>query len=266
MNKTVYTITKMDCSAEEQMIRMKLANLEQVRSLDFDLPARILTVYHDGDPMAITTAIDSLNLNRNNAETEELPSGFLASDENHVQQRRLLWQVLAINFLFFVVEIVTGFISNSMGLVADSLDMLADSIVYGMALFVVGGTMAGKARVATLSGYFEFGVAIIGAIEVIRRFFGGGEVPEFKTMIIVSALALIANAICLYLLQRSKSKEAHMRASMIFTSNDIVVNLGVIVAGILVYLTESKVPDLVVGICVFILVARGAFRILKLGK
>ena len=85
-------------------------------------------------------------------------------------------------------------------------------------------------------------------------------------MIIVSILALIANATCLYLLQKSKDKEAHMQASMIFTSNDIVINFGVIVAGVLVYILNSKYPDLIIGSLVFVIVARGAFRIFKLAK
>ena len=85
-------------------------------------------------------------------------------------------------------------------------------------------------------------------------------------MIVVSILALIANAVCLYLLQRSKSKEAHMQASMIFTSNDVIINLGVMIAALLVNWLNSNKPDLIVGAIVFILVIQGAVRILKLGK
>ena len=85
-------------------------------------------------------------------------------------------------------------------------------------------------------------------------------------MIAVSIFALAGNAACLYLLQRSKSVEAHMQASMIFTSMDVIVNIGVIIAGVLVYLTNSKIPDLAVGTIVFVLVTRGAYRILKLSR
>jgi len=109
-------------------------------------------------------------------------------------------------------------------------------------------------------------LALIGLVEVIRRFISFEEVPDFQTMIIVSILALIANSVCLYLLQKSKSKEAHMKATMIFTSNDIIINTGVILAGVLVLLTQSKYPDLIIGAIVFLIVVRGAFRILKLGK
>ena len=65
----------------------------------------------------------------------------------------------------------------------------------------------------------------------------------------------------------SKSKDdAHMKASMIFTSNDVIINIGVIVAGILVLWLNSNKPDLIIGTLVFVLVVQGAFRILKLSK
>ena len=86
-------------------------------------------------------------------------------------------------------------------------------------------------------------------------------------MIGVSVLALIANGICLYILQKSKSNnEAHMKASMIFTSNDVIINGGIILAGILVNVLHSSKPDLIIGTIVFILVVQGALRILKLSK
>ena len=109
-------------------------------------------------------------------------------------------------------------------------------------------------------------MAIIGFGEVVRRFIVDERIPDVSTMIVVSILALTANVICLYLLQKSKSKEAHMQASMIFTSNDIIINLGVISAGLLVSWLNSSLPDLIVGAVVFAVVLQGAIRILKLGK
>ncbi len=181
-------------------------------------------------------------------------------------QSKLLWSVLLINFGFFIIEMTTGLISRSMGLVADSLDMLADSFVYGLSLWAVGSTVLRKKKVARLSGYFQLTLALLGIIEVVRRFIEFEDMPDYRIMIGISILALIANAICLLLLQKSKSKEAHMKASMIFTSNDVIINSGVILAGVLVLLTQSKYPDLIIGSIVFLIVVRGAIRILKLGK
>ncbi|RZK26884.1 MAG: cation transporter [Flavobacterium sp.] len=262
MKKTIYRITQMDCASEEQLIRMKLSNVQQIQHLDFDIPQRKLEVFHTGDTEPISNAISELNLGSSYEETTDTDETLPKSNDR--TQRKLLWQILLINLSLFALEMVTGLVSNSMGLVADSLDMLADGIVYALALFAVGGTALLKGKVAKVSGYLQILLAVGGFIEVIRRFFGYSDVPEFKTMIIISLIALTGNAICLYLLQKSRSNEAHMQASMIFTSNDVIVNLGVILAGILVYSTGSKFPDLIIGVVVFAVVGRGALKILKL--
>ena len=265
MQKTTFKISKMDCPSEEQMIRMKLADLSNIQSMEFDLPNRELAVFHTGASDQIFQQLDNLNF-----DTSLIDTVPIENYTNHLstsgRERKLLWMVLAINFFFFVLEMTTGFISNSMGLVADSLDMLADSFVYGLALYAVGGTIARKKNIAKSAGYFQLILAVSGLIEVIRRFVGLEAVPQFQTMISISILALAGNALCLYLLQKSKSQEAHMQASMIFTSNDVIVNLGVIIAGGLVYLTNSKYPDLIVGVIVFFIVGQGALKIMKIAK
>jgi len=232
--------------------------------LDFDISNRRLTIFHSGQIDQIEKSILELNLGGQKLTTEKTDQTEFKENSN---QKKLLWTVLVINFAFFVIEMTTGLISKSMGLVADSLDMLADSFVYGISLFAVGGTLIRKKRIAKIAGYFQITLAIIGFAEVLRRFFGAEKLPDFTTMIFVSILALIANGICLYLLQKSKSKEeAHMKASMIFTSNDVIINLGVITAGLLVNWLNSNKPDLIIGTIVFVLVIQGAVRILKLGK
>ncbi|HSZ72632.1 MAG TPA: cation diffusion facilitator family transporter [Cytophagaceae bacterium] len=265
MNKSEFLIKKMDCPSEERIIRMKLDDMKEIKQLVFDIPNRKLTVFHNQHLMQISQSIDELNFNSSLISTEDIDP-VLWSEESDKDQASLLWKVLTINLFFFVIEIFTGFFSRSMGLVADSIDMLADALVYGLSLFAVGGSIAKKKQVAKLSGYFQLTIALLGILEVLRRFLGQEETPDFQTMIIVSILALMANGTCLYLLQKSKSREAHMKASMIFTSNDVIINLGVIAAGILVYFFNSKYPDLVIGSIVFIIVSRGAFSILQLAK
>lgn len=264
MFKSVFTVNKMDCPSEESLIRMKVEGLSVIKNLTFDIENRKLTVFHSEENPEIEQRLKELNLGAERKDTIDIQEDEFI--DNASAQSKLLWIVLLINFAFFILEITAGFISKSMGLVADSLDMLADALVYGLSLWAVGSTVTRKKKVAKLSGYFQLALALLGLLEVIRRFISFEEVPDFQTMIIVSVLALIANSVCLYLLQKSKSQEAHMKASMIFTSNDIIINTGVIVAGVLVLLTQSKYPDLIIGAIVFLIVVRGAFRILKLGK
>lgn len=246
------------------MVRSRLEGFPGIQNLVFDIPRRLLEVYHTGDHNAILDALNTLKL-----DTRLISSGpveFIGPTDEHSRQSRVLWQVLSINLFFFAAEMISGLFARSLGLVADSLDMLADSIVYGLSLLAVGSSDARKKRIAGIAGCFQAVLAVMGFLEVIRRFIGYEPTPDFRSMIVVSIFALAGNAACLYLLQRSKSTEAHMQASMIFTSMDVIVNIGVIVAGVLVYLTSSKIPDLAIGTIVFALVSRGAYRIFRLSR
>lgn len=260
--KTTFHVKDMDCPSEEQMIRMALEPLGTVTQLDFDIPQRSLEVYHSGDPTPIAAALDTLGLGAQAVETVDAKTPT-DTTTNQIQ-RTALWWVLGINFSFFAIEMLAGWLAHSMGLVADSLDMLADSMVYGLSLFAVGAAVASKKRIAKLSGYFQMGLALLGFAEVLRRFLTDSETPLFGWMILIAAFAMLANIASLLIITKAKSSEAHMQASAIFTSNDIIVNGGVILAGTLVYALDSRWPDLLVGAIVFAFVMKGALKILKL--
>lgn len=266
LERLTFTVPHMDCAAEEQLVRMKLADREGIRRLTFDLASRTVAVIHNGDRAAIEQAMRELNLGASLAGQEVVDDDTVDLDASDTQQRRLLIIVLLINAALFAIELVAGILANSMGLVADSLDMLADALVYGLSLYAVGKAVARKKRVARISGYFQLALAVFGIVEVLRRFLGTGAEAGFTLMIGISLVALIGNTASLVILRRTRSQDAHVKASQIFTSNDVLVNIGVIVAGALVFVTGSNVPDLVVGAIVFVLVASGAVRILQLAK
>ena len=158
IQKTTFNISKMDCPSEENLIRLKLEGLSNIKSLRFDITNRKLEVYHIDSYQPILSALDSLKL-----DTEFIDHVSAESFEPTDQQdRKLLWVVLSINFFFFVLEMLTGILSHSMGLVADSLDMFADSIVYGLALFAVGGSILLKKKIAKIGGYFQTTLAVFG--------------------------------------------------------------------------------------------------------
>jgi Co/Zn/Cd efflux system component len=265
MKKSVFNIPKMDCSSEEQLIRLKLQNVIQVKQLQFDIPSRKLEVIHSDEVQEISELIDSLKLGSKLITSDETSEIILKADER--LERKILFWVFGINFSFFVIEIVAGLIAGSMSLIADSLDMLADALVFGMSLFVVGASLYRKKFVAKASGYLQLILALGGIIEVVRRALDFDQTPDYKTMIIIASFTLIGNAASLILLQKAKSKhDVHMKAGRIFLANDVLISFGVILAGVLVLLLSSRLPDLIVGSVVFLIVARGAFRILKLSK
>ncbi|GJL76592.1 MAG: hypothetical protein NMNS02_26980 [Nitrosomonas sp.] len=174
----------------------------------------------------------------------------------------LKW-LLAINATMFFVELSVGWFAQSTALMADSLDMFADAAVYGLALYAVGHSARMKLRVAHLSGWIQVVLALGALSEVFRRFVFGSE-PVSTLMMSFGLVALIANTICLILISRNKEGGAHMKASWIFSANDVIANLGVILAGLLVALTNSPYPDLVIGLIIGLIVLNGACRILRL--
>ncbi len=175
----------------------------------------------------------------------------------------VLRRLLLINALMFAVEIGLGWLAQSTGLIADSLDMFADAAVYGLALYAVGRSRDLQLRAARTSGWLQLLLALGALAEVLRRLVFGSE-PEPPLMMGVATLALLANLACLALLARHREGGVHMRASWIFSTNDVLANLGVIAAGLLVAWTGSNWPDLLIGALIGLLVLNGARRILQL--
>lgn len=269
MKRTTYYLEKMDCSAEEQMVRMRLGHLDGVRRLDFDLSAQRLDVYYAGDREALAKELKALSLGATEIEHAE---GVADGDtdelgaDSGVSERKPLIAALVINAAFFVGEFTAGLLADSMGLVADSLDMLADALVYAMSLAAVGGSVFRKKRLARYSGFLQFGLAVFGLAEVARRSVMSEGMPNVVTMVVVAVLALAGNVATLWLLSKAKRGEAHVEASWIFTSNDIKVNGLVIGAALVVWATGSAIPDLLAGAFIFLIVANGARQILALSR
>lgn len=176
-------------------------------------------------------------------------------------ERRTLLMLLAINGTMFVAESLAGWYAESTGLTADSLDMLADASVYGVALYAVGRSPALQSTAAKGSGLIQIALGAGVLVEAGRRYLYGSE-PASALMMAVGALALAANVFCLLLLAKHRDGGVHMRASWIFSTNDVIANLGVIVSGALVALLGSPMPDLAIGGVIAALVIRGGFRIL----
>ena len=176
-------------------------------------------------------------------------------------QSRVLVTLLAINAVMFIIEVITGIVAESTGLIADSLDMLADAVVYGIGLYAVGRPAKARIRAAFASGYFQFALALIVALDVGRRAVFGSD-PEPSYMVVVGLIALAANVVCLNLISKHRDGGVHMRASWIFSKNDVIANIGVIVGGGIVYVSGMRWPDLIVGIAIAYVVFRGALAII----
>jgi cation diffusion facilitator family transporter len=183
-------------------------------------------------------------------------------EATNAAERKTLVAVLAINALMFVAEFTLGLLADSTGLMADSLDMLADAAVYAISLWAVGRSVTTRGRAALGSGIFQVLLAAGVLIDVIRRFIVGSD-PASGLMMAVGGLALAANVACLALLAKHRRGNVNLRASWIFSTNDVIANVGIILAGGLVWLTGSRFPDLAIGLIVSLFVVWGGTRIIR---
>jgi len=264
MKKTKLEIRKMDCPSEVKMIEGAIERIDESIKMEFDLGDRTVNFYHSGDLNLILKGLDDISLPGTLLSSEEILENDVPEIAPSVEAKTLKY-LLAINFTMFLVEIFLGFYAESTGLIADGLDMLADSFVYGISMYAVGKSVHVKNKTAFLSGVMQISLGLLCLIEVGRKFYFGSE-PLSNFMIMVSIIALIANVWCLALINKHKDGEVHMKASWIFSANDVIVNTGVIISGTLVYFFKTNIPDLLVGGLVSLIVIKGGITIIKLSK
>lgn len=185
-----------------------------------------------------------------------------AIDRLRERQTATLRSVLLVNAGMFVVELVSGLLAGSVALLADSLDMLGDTLVYSFSLYVVarGSLWKARAAVAKAAVMGLFGVFVFGQL-VYRLLFP--EVPTIEIMAGVGALALVANGVCFAMLWRHRAEDINMKSVWLCSRNDVIANVSVLLAALAVWMTLSPWPDIVVGALICALFLRSAFLVAR---
>lgn len=189
---------------------------------------------------------------------------FAAMDlaSSNAQDRRILWYVLLINLAQSALGMGVGAWASSTALIGAALDNLADASVYAVGIYAVGRSVRAKVVAARLSGWLLIGLSVLLVAEVIRRFMGS-EAPIGPAMMVMAGVNAAINVYCLRLLKRHKGEDVNFKASAIFTSNDSIVNMAILVSGLLVLWLGSNVPDLVLGVVSALFAANGGREILE---
>ncbi len=174
--------------------------------------------------------------------------------------RRVLIIVLAINSAMFVLEFTAGIIAHSAALMADSMDMLADALVYAVSLYALDRSARWRAGAALFKGGFILflGLGVVYQIAVKMLF---GVPPSSILMLVFGGLALAANLACLRLLWRFKADNVNLSSTFECSRNDVIANTGVIAAAGGVALLDSPWPDIAVAVVIAFLFLKSAFRV-----
>lgn len=186
----------------------------------------------------------------------------IAALGSHADVRRVLVIVLVINLVMFFAEFTAGIMARSTALMADSVDMLGDALVYMLSLYALKRSLRWRAGAALVKAGVIAAFGIWVAIEVVLKLVGD-VVPTAQTMGVFGAIALAANLTCLALLYRFRHRDVNMSSTFECSRNDVIANTGVIVAAGGVYLFQSGWPDIIVGGIIAVLFFRSAIRVLR---
>jgi len=178
------------------------------------------------------------------------------------KQRKVLIIVLLLNAMMFAVEFSYGVISQSTALMADSLDMLGDAIVYALGLYVIAKGPKWKAISAVLKGLIMILFGLYVLVEALNKI-QTDIMPAASIMGPIAVIALLVNLICVYLLFSHRDDDINMNSTWICSRNDIIANTSVIAASCLVWAFKTKWPDIIVGLALCGLFLKSAFSVLS---
>jgi len=186
----------------------------------------------------------------------------IAALSAHLGVKRVLQVVLAINLVMFVAEFTAGLLSNSTALMADSVDMLGDALVYILSLYALQRSLRWRAGAAVAKGGIIAAFGIWVMIEAASKLVNG-VTPAAGTMVLLGLIALVANLTCLALLYRFRHRDVNLSSTFECSRNDVIANTGVLLAAGGVYATGAAWPDILVGAVIAVLFFRSAIRVLR---
>lgn len=176
------------------------------------------------------------------------------------RERRILIIVLILNACMFVAEFGAGILSHSTALLADSLDMFADAFVYGLSLFALGRDQIWRNHAALANGILQLLIGLGIAMEAVNKL-SIETIPVADIMGIFGIVALIINTVCFVLLKQFRNGDINLRAVWICSRNDMLANIGVLLAAILVAVMQSAWPDIIIGLLIASVIVHSAWKI-----
>ena len=178
------------------------------------------------------------------------------------KQTSTLKAVLAINAVMFFVELAAGLAAGSVSLLADSLDMLGDALVYGFSIYAVAREARDKAISALLKGGImaAFGLMVLAQAGYKSLY---PHAPVVELIGSIGVLALAANCLCLALLWRHRADDINMSSVWLCSRNDIIANVSVLMAAVGVWRSGSGWPDIIIGVGLAGLFLRSAVFVLR---
>jgi Co/Zn/Cd efflux system component len=179
----------------------------------------------------------------------------------HKDIRRVLVIVMMLNAMMFLLEFSAGLVARSASLMADSVDMLGDALVYAISLYALDRSLRWRAGSALLKGGFILVLGLGVLVEIVVKILWGVP-PASGIMLVFGGMALLANLSCLGLLWPYRRHDVNLASTFECSRNDVVANLGVLAAAGLVSMSGSAWPDIVVAAAIAFMFLRSSLRVI----
>lgn len=263
-----YRVTGMDCSSCAEKIQSAVAKLPGVQEARVSIASSMMTLKVDDAAKLVPTVEATVtdlgyHLYRDEpsarADDDELPKNL-----SHITPayRRALWIVVLINAGYGLVEIVAGFVAGSQALKADALDFMGDGLITFLGLLAIGWSLVWRARSALIQGLVLAALGVGVLLNTAYRVLVLNQ-PEAELMGVFGAIALVANVAAALILIPHRAGDANVRAVWLFSRNDALGNLAVVIAAGLVFWTKTAWPDLVVAVIISGLFLQSAWSIIR---
>lgn len=263
-----YNVTGMDCASCAAKIEKAARGVAGVQDVKVSIASQVMTLSVDEPGArlpAVEAAVTDLGYRLNRVgEASDDDDDDRIPDLSHVTPayKRALWIVVLLNVGYGIVEAGGSFLAGSQALQADSLDFIGDGLISFLGLIAVGWGLAARAKAALLQGVF---LALLGlgvVASTAYRIFVEHQ-PESLLMGAFAVVALAVNVAAAAVLLPHRKGDANMRAVWLFSRNDAIGNLMVVLAAGLVFWTGTQWPDLVVAFGIAGLFLQSAWAIIR---
>lgn len=260
-----YRVTGMDCSACAAKIEATARLVAGVRDAKVSIASQEMTLRTENGTAPLPEVERSImGLGYRLARIDADEDDGKVPDLSHVSPayKRALWIVVVLNAGYGVIEIVGGFLAGSQSVKADALDFIGDGVISFLGLIAVGWGLAARAKAALLQGIFlgilGAGVLVATAYRVVVQ-----HEPEAQLMGILALVGLVVNVMAALVLLPHRHGDANVRAVWLFSRNDAIGNVAVVIAALLVAWTQTPWPDLVVAVVIAALFLQSSFAIIR---
>ena len=242
-----YRVTGMDCPSCAAKIVKATEQIGGVDDVQVSIASQVMTLRVDR-PDARLPELERV-VTALGYQIDRIEGDSDVPDFSHVAPayKRALWIVVLLNLGYGIIEIVGGVIASSQAVEADALDFLGDGLISLLGLIAIRWSLAARAKTALLQGVFlgalGVGVLVATAWRVLVQ-----HTPEAELMGAFGVIALVVNVAAAAVLIPHRKGNSNVRAVWLFSRNDAIGNLAVVIAAGLVAWTGSAWPDLVVAV------------------